>query len=138
MKVFLTLVADDGKKYRGEAHLQVVSESEAVEFEASKDKATDTSMDFSLNERTFGKRYGNQLSGPQVFALLVAYLAKGNVDHEVSISDVMTLWGRLTSVFGQRFNAKYPTMAKEYGWVDSRKRGFYTLVNGWKDLFQAA
>jgi hypothetical protein len=42
----------------------------------------------------------------------------------------------MTSLFGIAFNAKYPTKAKEYGFVDSKKHGHYSVTDDWQEIFE--
>ena len=98
----------------------------------------DTLVSFSMNERAFVKRYARDVvGGARKFVLLMAFLAKGDAKKDVAVSDLERLWNRTSSqsLIGMKFNRKFPTIAKEQGWVNSRKRGFYNLEQSWKDVF---
>lgn len=90
--------------------------------------------DFGLNERAFADRYIKGKSPAIRFAMLVAYLAKGDVTHEVSYDEIKTTWSRMTSII-KNFNPKYTTAAKTAGYVDSPRTSIYVLSPGWEDIF---
>lgn len=93
----------------------------------------ETGIDFSINERAFVKRYATDKSGPKKFTLLLAYLAKGEIDKNIEISEIKKHWGKMTSkaLLG-KFNMFYPNDAKTRGWIDSKKYGSYNLTSEWK------
>ena len=94
-----------------------------------------TDIDFSINERAFVKRYTTDKSGPKKFTLLLAYLAKGEVDKNIELSEIKKHWGKMTSktLLG-KFNMFYPNDAKTRGWIDSKEYGSYNLTNEWKAI----
>lgn len=94
-----------------------------------------TDIDFSINERAFVKRYTTDKSGPKKFTLLLAYLAKGEIDKNIEISEIKKHWGKMTSraLLG-KFNMFYPNDAKTRGWIDSKEYGSYNLTNEWKAI----
>jgi len=96
--------------------------------------SANASMDFSLPERAFFKRYAGSLSGSKKFVLLVAYLAKGKSGSAVSLSDVTKHWNKMTSLLGE-FNMAFTNRARESGWVDTTKTGVYVLHGLWKEAF---
>lgn len=99
---------------------------------------TDTSVHFEMNERRFVKKYAKSLSGGhKKFVAILAYLAKGDTSKEVSLNEIEQLWNRTSSkaLLGMKFNRFFPTTAKEHGWVDSKKRGLYSLDRSWKGIF---
>lgn len=99
---------------------------------------TDISVNFEMNERAFVKQYANSLSsGPKKFVTILAYLAKGDTSNEVSLNDIEQLWNRTSSktLLGIKFNRFYSTTAKEHGWVNSKKRGLYSLDSSWEEIF---
>ncbi len=91
---------------------------------------------WSLNERAFVGRYAQGKSGEKKFTLLVAYLAKGNFEVAVSLSDIQKLWSNMTAktLLGSKFNTKYPTVAKTNGWINNPKKGTYQLTLGWDEV----
>ncbi len=92
------------------------------------------SLDFSLPERAFFKRYAASLSGPKQFVLLLAYLAHGKAGQPVALSDVKGRWGKMISILGNDFNPSYTNSAKERGWVDVKKAGQYFLHATWSEI----
>jgi hypothetical protein len=77
------------------------------------------------------------MSGPQRFALLVAYSSKADNHKQVPLVDVERQWNRMKPLLGGKFNSAYPNRAKENEWVDSPKRGIYVLLPRWKGIFLA-
>src|SRR3989338_8236328 len=88
---------------------------------------------FSINERAFVSRYATDKSGPKKFTLMLAFLAKGEVDKNIELSEIKKHWGKMTSktLLG-KFNMFYPNDAKTRGWIDSKEYGSYNLTNEWK------
>ena len=100
-------------------------------------RGNDTSIRFEMNERAFVKRYAANLSGgPKKFVLVLAFLTKGDASKEVSLNQIEQLWNRMKSkaLLGMKFNRFFPTTAKENGWVNSQRRGFYSLDRSWKSI----
>ncbi len=56
---------------------------------------------------------------------------------EVSLGDIEKLWNsmKVSTLLGMKFNLSVSNRAKESGWVDSKKRGFYNLDRSWKEIF---
>ncbi len=99
---------------------------------------SDASVHFEINERAFIKRYARKLGGgPKKFVLVLAFLAKGDSGKEVPLNAIEQLWNRTSSktLLAMKFNRFFPATAKENGWVDSKKRGFYNLDRSWKGIF---
>lgn len=92
-------------------------------------------IDFDLPERAFFNRYAQNLSGPERFALMVAYLAKGDVSKEILSRDVEDRWSKMTSFLGI-FNRAHPTRAKDRDLVNSPKKGIYHLRPNWREILQ--
>jgi hypothetical protein len=92
-------------------------------------------IDFSINERAFVKRYTTDKSGPKKFTLMIAYLAKGEVDKNIQVSELKKLWSKMTtkSLLGA-YNQFYPNDAKTRGWIDSKEHGSYNLTNEWENI----
>lgn len=98
----------------------------------------DTSVDFDLHQRAFMKRYAKNLSGgPKKFVAVLAYLAKGDSGKEVPLKEIQQLWNKMRSksLLGMKYNGFFSTSAKDNGWVNSKKYGFYKLERSWKDIF---
>jgi hypothetical protein len=94
-------------------------------------------VDFEKPIRAFIKQYAKGLSGPKKFVLLLARLAKGDPKKEVPLQEVETHWRRMKSksLLGMDFNRFYPAQARENDWVDSKKKGTYTLRPSWQQIF---
>jgi hypothetical protein len=80
--------------------------------------------------------HGRKKGGPEKFALLVAYLATGNLGQEINGEDISAAWNRMTQIMGGKFNPAYTTRAKDKGWVDSPRRGVYVLCGSWTEILQ--
>jgi hypothetical protein len=93
---------------------------------------TEPRPDLSLPLRPFMKRNAQGVSGAKKFTLLVAHLAKGDLDVEVPRADVEKQWNKMKGLLGGPFNAAHSSRAKDNGWVDSPKFGAYKLLAGWE------
>ena len=98
-------------------------------------QAISHNVDFSLNERAFVKRYTINKSGPKKFTLVLAYLAKGEVEKNIEIGEIKKHWGKMSAknMLG-KFNMFYPNDAKTRGWIDSKEYGAYNLTSEWKNV----
>jgi hypothetical protein len=92
-------------------------------------------IDFDMNERAFIKKYSQGMGGPKKFVLVLAYLVKGKVGLEKTLTEIEKRWNKMTSLLKGKFNRYYSARAKENNWVDSRKSGFYFLTKNWKEIF---
>jgi len=94
-------------------------------------------FNFEMNERAFIRQHAKGLSGPKKFVLLLAYIVKGEVGKEISLSEIKERWNKMTtkSLMGYDFNLYYSNEAKNQGWVDSKKYGFYCLTSKWIEVF---
>ncbi len=90
-------------------------------------------FDFDANERNFIKDHAKGLSGGKKFALILAYLAKGEVTKEIQLKEIDAAWNRMTAILGD-FNRKYSSDAKEQGLVNTRKHGIYVLRPQWREI----
>jgi len=111
-----------------------VAKLEAILSAGSDVRAIRGVANFELNERAFADRYLKGKSPAVRFAMLIAYIAKGDVGHEVSLEEVKAVWGRMTSII-KNFNRKYTTVAKTLGYVDSPRTSIYVLSVGWEAIF---
>jgi hypothetical protein len=139
MKAKVTITDETGAVFEGEVDLVQVSGSAAARHADAgpssprRGKPTPTRSvddDFSLPARAFMHRHGRGRSGPQAFALLVAWLAKGETVREVALEDVRREWERMTGLLGE-FATVYATRAKNQAWVDNPKRGVFVLLPDW-------
>jgi hypothetical protein len=62
----------------------------------------------------------------------------GELGKEVELKEIQKLWNRMTAsnLLGMEFNYKYPTAAKEQGWVDTKRKGFYSLCPDWGNALE--
>ena len=93
-------------------------------------------LDFDSNERHFVRTHGVELSGRKKFVLLTAFLAKGEVGREVPLSEIEAMWSRMTGLLKGPFNRNYCNGAKESGWVNTKKKGFYSLRAAWQEALR--
>ena len=93
-----------------------------------------TAISFSMNVLAFMKKYGARLSGDKKFALLLAYLTKGESSKQVSFAEMKSHWNRMTSVMGGKLNPAYANRAKANGWIDTPVHGSYNLASDWKRI----
>ncbi len=138
MKIHVQVFDDDGHIItEGDVTPQTSIKQKGSAKAAPKKRGADSmkvALDFSLPERAFFKKYAARLSGSKKFVLLIAYLAKGTTGREVSSSEVIKHWNKMTSLLGE-FNWAVTNRARESGWVDTAKSGVYTLHGSWKEAF---
>ena len=135
MKVQIELIDDNGITFEGFADLTPrvsSSPSRRATHTPVSSKASSASANFSTPMRAFVKNHARQLSGPQKFALLVAYLSKGIPETPVASTDIVNNWNRMSGLLGGKFNRAHSTRAKDHGWVDSPKHGVYVIQPGWE------
>ena len=104
---------------------------------ANRSLASTASLSIESNARAFVRRHCKDMSGPKKFVLILGYLTKGDISREAPLGDIKKLWNTMKSrsVLGMKFNLFFSNKAKESGWVNSKKRGFYNLDRSWKDIF---
>lgn len=105
----------------------------------SRDKAEKPSVgeiDFSTPLRPFIKKHSAGKSGAQKFALLVAYLTKGDQKRTVSLAEVEKEWSRMTELLGGKFNGAHSGRARDNDLVATEKAGLYRLRPNWKAIFE--
>ena len=136
MRVRIIVSDDDGNNYQGEVELARSSSAKPARKPVARETRprgrTSLPVNFSSNIRAFVKKHGRGMRGPQKFALLVAYLSKGEPKKEVSIANIRKHWNKMTQLLGGKFIRVYSQRAKEYGWVDSPRTGVYELLPDWK------
>jgi hypothetical protein len=140
MKVQIVLIDDNGITFEGSADLSPRASSSPARRglrSVLSSKASSVSVNFSTPMRAFVKNHARQLSGPQKFALLVAYLSKGIPETPVASTDIVNNWNRMSGLLGGRFNRAHSTRAKDHGWVDSPKHGVYVIQPGWEVILNA-
>lgn len=131
MKIHFTMIDDDGNQYEGGAELVRVAKKSKSSTVASASRTTKAS--FSLNPRAFMNKYAKGKSGSRKFTLLLAHLAQGKVGQEVAGKQLVADWNRMKGVLGGAFNRAHATRAKEEGWIDSPRFGYYSLSSSWQE-----
>ncbi len=141
MKVHVTLTDDQGRTYTGEAELtatQAPSHRRAASHSQAPapHRKPDTKIDFSLGERAFVRKYvADQTSGHAKFVILLALMSKGKTGDQITVEALSKLWAKLKGPMGGIYHNIYATRAKDSDWVDSPKKGVFTLRPSWKDAF---
>lgn len=99
-------------------------------------KSKSPEIDFGFPIRPFMKQNAKNMSGPKKFTLLVAYLAKGDNNKQVLLSEITQEWNRMTAghLLGLKFNRYFSAAAKDQDWVETKKKGFYNLRPSWKAI----
>lgn len=94
-------------------------------------------FDFTMTGRSFIKLYAKGMSGSKRFALLLAYLTKGNLGQVVKLEEIENHWKKMgaKSLMG-KFARIYSTRAKENDWVESPKSKEYKLRPSWDKIFK--
>lgn len=93
-------------------------------------------MDFGTPVRPFMKKH-ERLSGTRKFVVMLAWMAKGNTEVDVKLSELESLWGAMEAILGRTFNRRLTSEAKDEDWVESRKHGYYNLRPSWKQALLA-
>lgn len=141
MKVSIIFTDDDGNTFRGEAELTATAPTKPARTGAKRGSGVKThassSVNFSSPIRAFVKRHARGMGGAQKFALLVAYMSKGDTHKQVPLADIEKQWNKMKTLLDGKFNGAYTVRAKEHEWADSPKRGVYVLLPGWKGIFSA-
>ncbi|MFA6393690.1 MAG: hypothetical protein WCW25_02355 [Patescibacteria group bacterium] len=92
---------------------------------------------FDLNPRAYISRYASDKSGPKKFVLMVAFLAKGDIEKDISMTDIKSLWAKMsTKKLLGNYNDFYPNEAKTKGWVDTHEYGMYQLTEEWENILK--
>ncbi|MCX6570513.1 MAG: hypothetical protein NT006_03705 [Candidatus Aminicenantes bacterium] len=97
-------------------------------------------IDFDKPLRPFIKQYAKGMSGAEKFILLLSRLVKGDLEQEVALVDIVNQWNKMKSesLLSMDFNRCYSSLAKDYDWVESKKKGFYNLRPDWKEIFESS
>lgn len=141
MKAQIALTIEDGTIFEGEVELSPVDKKrqQRKRRESKPTNLSPSSLNFSMNERAFIKRHAKNLSGSRKFVLILAYLVKGEVGPEIELKDIEKHWSKMTAsnLLGMEFNYFYASAAKEDGWADTKKKGFYFLCPTWKQVLKS-
>jgi len=141
MKVQIVLIDDNCITFEGFADLATRVASSPTRGDTRTPvsrKPLSANVNFSMPMRAFVKAHARLLSGPQKFALLVAYLSKDNPATNVALTDIESNWNRMTGLLGGKFNRAHSTRAKDHGWVDSPKQGVYVILPSWKEILNVS
>ena len=140
MRVYIIVNDDDGNTFEGEANLSARRQPKPAPMKkkSASGKTTNapTSVNLSSPIRPFVKKHAGGMGGAQKFTLLLAHIAKGETNKEVSLAVVQKQWSKLRGQLGN-WNPAFTTRAKDQEWVDSPKQGVYVLLSGWKGIFHA-
>lgn len=137
MRVHITLTDARGATFEGTAELVRGTKSVKAPKTSAKTGTTTRptkNLSFSLNSRAFMNKHAKSLSGSRKFTLLLAHLAHGKIGEDISGEQIVSTWNKMKSVMGGAYNTAHATRAKEEGWIDSPKRGFYALSDSWKEV----
>ena len=137
MRVRIAITDDQGRTFAGNTDLQPVGEKPAKSEKPTKKAPhraawTPVVPVFALNPRAFMKRYGRNGTGAQKFTLLLARLANGDAQREVTFETIKHQWDKMKGIIG-KFNPAYSVRAKDEDWVETKKQGVYVLKPSWKN-----
>ena len=135
MKVRIVVTDDGGNTFEGEALLAAVERARSPRQTSGREQRASgrTNPDFSLPVRAFMKRHAKKLGGAQKFTVLLARLSSGKTGATIALREIEKTWNRMTEPMGGKFNPAYTTRAKDNGWVDTPKTGYYALRSGWME-----
>lgn len=136
MKIHIAITADNGDKYEGNVQLVRVSgKGKAAKPVVSTPSVPSSSgkLSFSLNSRAFMNKHAKGKSGSKKFTLLLAHAVGGKVGQEVAGKRLVADWNRMKGILGGTFNGAHATRAKDEGWIDSPRYGYYALASAWPD-----
>ena len=134
MKISLVLTDEKGVTYEGKLTLSPVPTRSLKRRAMNQPEGkSGSAISFDRNPRAFMKKYGNGSSGTQKFTLLLARLAEGETNREVTLGDIQKHWNRMKPLMGGPFNGAHSIRARDNGWVDTPKRGVYLLTDSWKE-----
>lgn len=103
-----------------------------------KNTSLTTELDFSMNPRAFFKKYSKGMSGPKIFTLMVAYLAKQKGKDAILLSDVQNEWSKLKTILKSKFANSYALRAKESDWIQSPQNSTYSLRPDWQKILNGS
>lgn len=141
MRARVIVTDDTGAVFEGEVELVPSTEGGVEESAAAKrrvakaPRVVSARSDFSKPARAFMHLHGRNRSGHEAFALLMAWMTKGETGKEVRVEDLRREWDRMRGVLGG-FATIYATRAKDNAWVDSPERGVFVLLPDWEELLK--
>lgn len=135
MHVRIVVTTSDGTVLEGTAVLAVAQGSPASRrLKPAKGRAPSLpamDVDFAQPLRPNMKRLGKGLSGSRKFTVLLALLLGGQLGKERSLKDIEKAWNRMKLLMEGKFNPAHTTRAKDAGWVDTPRPGYYVLLPNW-------
>lgn len=136
MRVTIKITDDLGRTYEGAANLLLCGTAPAPK--SRRPEPVVAKVDFSSSLPHFMRSHGKGMSGPQKFTLLLAHLSKGELNggHTVQATEVERTWNRMKRILGMPYNAVYASRARDYGWVNSPKKGHFNLRQSWKEILR--
>lgn len=93
-------------------------------------------LDFNKPIRPFMKSYSKNLGGSKKFVLLVAWLAKGDLQKQIALSEIKKQWSQMTAILEMNFNLFFTGDAKDRDWVETKSKGLYNLRPTWRDVLK--
>lgn len=93
-------------------------------------------LDFGTPIRPFIKTHGKDLGGSKKLVLLLAWIAKGDTEKQVSLSEIEKRWGQMTGILGTEFNRFFAGDAKDHDWIEARSKGLYNLRPSWREVLK--
>lgn len=136
MKATLSIIDENGNRYHGTAELSLTAAPPQSGVEAPGTiHNTAEELEFGLPIRAFVRKHaaGNS-AGAAKFTVLLAFLAKGQINTDISAETIRAEWSKLTAHLGS-FNRAHSTRAKDRAWVDSSAQGTYRLGPLWREAF---
>ena len=115
-----------------------VNELEYVKIhENSKEDSMLGNIDFDADIKAFIKKHvkGKRVSGQQIFTIVLAYLCAGQVDKDVSVADIRSIWSKNSSNFQTKeYQSVFSSRAREAGWVkvSEYQKMSYKLTESWR------
>jgi hypothetical protein len=137
VQISIIVTDDEGNTFQGETELARASKKSRKRAAKAEPSPAHTPVSFSSPIRAFMKKNSRAMGGPQKFALLLAYLAKGDGHKQVQLHEIQKQWNKMKGILGGEFNRAHSVRAKDHEWVDSPKQGAYVLLPGWKGIFNA-
>ena len=138
MKVVVTVTAQDGTVWSGEAELSTDSAKKSGATKVPRQKRPTAratgpvASDLKLPVRAFLKTFASESTAAGKFALILAQLTQGATGKEIDVGDIEKLWRQNSGVLGGPYQPVYGTRSKEKGWVNSPRRGVFVLMDGWQ------
>jgi len=139
MRATVVVTDDNGTEYAGTVELAATppgARAKKPRRKGASPAPQARNLDFTLSCRAFVKEHvTHKSSGAQKFAMVAAWLAKGDAGAEVRYEDISREWKKAQGLLGGEIANVYGTRAKDNGWVDSPRTGVYVLRAAWREAF---